>query len=188
MDDFKQTIINVNDLNITRKCLDDDLNVCSINTCKDFIEYQSSNSNTKNMNLGIIHFDDLLDSLFNGYVIESDDGLYKQFVMIDEDCDGYIEIEELKNKFKEYDKLNEYKIGLKLIEIHFTKAIENNKIDYQEFLNALQNERATQKQQWEIERIIWIGYEKNIDNNKCYISKLPKVLVKKCLSYLSSRF
>ena len=30
---------------------------------------------------------------------------------------------------------------------------------------------------WDIERIIWIGYYKNIDNDKCLITKLPKDVI-----------
>ena len=31
---------------------------------------------------------------------------------------------------------------------------------------------------WEIHRLLWIGYQKNVDNNKCYFAKLPKDVIK----------
>ena len=36
---------------------------------------------------------------------------------------------------------------------------------------------------WKYERIIWIGYEKNSDNDKCLIAKMPKAIVKHIVSF-----
>ena len=37
---------------------------------------------------------------------------------------------------------------------------------------------------WKIERVLWIGFYKNVANEQCFISKLPKVLILCILRYL----
>ena len=39
---------------------------------------------------------------------------------------------------------------------------------------------------WEMQRIIWIGYYKNEQNNKCLIALLPKDVVKLIFKMLSN--
>ena len=31
---------------------------------------------------------------------------------------------------------------------------------------------------WSVERIVWIGYYKNQDNDSCFVDKLPKDVIK----------
>ena len=40
---------------------------------------------------------------------------------------------------------------------------------------------------WDIERMIWIGYYKNIDNDKCLITKLPKDVIVYLLEFIKCR-
>ena len=38
--------------------------------------------------------------------------------------------------------------------------------------------------EWSVTRIVWIGFYHNVDNDKCYIDRLPKDVVKYILSLL----
>ena len=37
---------------------------------------------------------------------------------------------------------------------------------------------------WKLERIMWIGYHKNIENQQCFVSKLPKTVLDEILDNL----
>ena len=37
---------------------------------------------------------------------------------------------------------------------------------------------------WKIQRILWIGFFKNVNNDKCMIPKLPKDVLQKILGVL----
>ena len=41
---------------------------------------------------------------------------------------------------------------------------------------------------WRYERLIWIGYEKNIDNKSCLLALLPKEVIKLILKFLKTTF
>ena len=38
--------------------------------------------------------------------------------------------------------------------------------------------------EWDVERIIWIGFYKNNKNNQCFMDQLPKDLIKHILKFL----
>ena len=40
---------------------------------------------------------------------------------------------------------------------------------------------------WEVARIVWIGFEKNVNNDKCLLNLLSKDLIKHVLSLLGTR-
>ena len=54
-----------------------------------------------------------------------------------------------------------------------------NKKDFKYICNKLQYYVLD----WEMERVIWIGYLKNVQNEKCLLSTMPKDIVRKVLSY-----
>ena len=38
--------------------------------------------------------------------------------------------------------------------------------------------------EWDVERIIWIAFYKNNENNQCFVHQLPKDLIKHVLKFL----
>ena len=39
--------------------------------------------------------------------------------------------------------------------------------------------------QWNVERMIWIGYNKNNDNQQCFLPSLPKDVIRSILDFLN---
>lgn len=37
--------------------------------------------------------------------------------------------------------------------------------------------KFTCKVAWEIQRLLWIAFEKNGENDQCYLNRLPKILI-----------
>ena len=199
LNDLIDSIANVKSLKMDKIYLKNYFNDCNINTQKDFIEYNYNytiNINTKNKNnsksLGIIFYPGLLSALLNGSIIDVQERLWAKFTQLDDDRDGQITIEQLIETLKTHDNLNEYdqRLTVEFIQVNYTHILpRHGTIYFKDFLNEfyLHDFCESEENKWKIERIIWIGYEKNIDNDKCLIAKLPKDLVKKCLSFVSSR-
>jgi len=90
-----------------------------------------NNDNNKNKPMGI-QFSDLLNALVYDYLISCDERLYDAFRKLDDDNDGKITTQELRQKLKEIDPLGEWEKAIKLIEEQ--SFDQNGVIDYEEFL------------------------------------------------------
>jgi len=92
----------------------------------------------KELNVGEmkgIRFEDLLNAVVHDYLVACDERLYAAFAELDTDDDGFITVQELKDKLKELDPLGEWERACKLIE---EQALDKGgQIDYEEFLVSL---------------------------------------------------
>merc|ERR1719410_2027095 len=79
-----------------------------------------------------IQFSDLLNALVYDYLISCDERLYDAFRKLDDDNDGKITTQQLKEKLKVLDPLGEWDQAIKLIEEQ--SFDQNGVIDYEEFL------------------------------------------------------
>ena len=174
LNDLINSIANVKHLNMDKIYLNKYFNDCNINTEKDFINCCNCND------LGIIYYPDLLNALINGFVIHVQEELWHGFTELSNDGET-INSGQLIQTLERYDKLTDYDEKL--------TVLTNDHIYYRQYFNKsyFNDFYESEKNKWQIERLVWIGYQKNIDNNKCLFAKLPKVLVNKCLSFLSSR-
>ena len=196
INDLIDSIANVNNLQMDKTYLNEYFNDCHIKTQKDFIDYNYNCSYTKKKNdsksLGIIFYPDLLSALFNGCMIDVQERLWTKFTQsaqLSKDWDGKIKFEQLMETLKTHDNLNEYnEITVQFIKRQYLRR-RTGEVNFEEFLINfyLHDLVQIEEHKWKIERLIWIGYEKNSDNDKCLIAKLPKDLVKKCLSFVFSR-
>ena len=196
LNDLIDSIANVNNLEMDKTYLNEYFNDCNIKTQNDFIDYNyNCNYNyTKKKNdsksLGIIFYPDLLSALFNGCMIDLDERLWEKFTQsaqLNRDWDGRIKFERFIEVLKKHDNLNEYNERFtEFIKTNWVRRT-NGEVNFEVFLTLsgfyLNDFSQIEKNKWQIERLIWIGYEKNSDNDKCLIAKLPKDLVKKCLSF-----
>jgi len=92
----------------------------------------------KELNVGEmkgIRFEDLLNAVVHDYLVACDERLYAAFAELDTDDDGFITVQELKDKLKELDPLGEWERACQLIE---EQALDKGgQIDYEEFLVSL---------------------------------------------------
>jgi len=113
--EFENAVVNVKDMNIEKK----------------YIEQIFENVHADQKEKGI-RFADLLNALVHDYLVSCDERLYAAFRELDDDDDGKITTEQLKQKLKENDPLGEWD---KAIEIINAQTLDQNGvIDYEEFL------------------------------------------------------
>merc|ERR1712244_200224 len=106
-------------------------NVKEINIEKKYIEQIFENVNTDQKQRGI-KFADLLNALVHDYLVSCDERLYAAFRELDDDDDGKITTEQLKQKLAEYDPLGEWDRAIEIINQQTLDA--DGVIDYEEFL------------------------------------------------------
>eukprot|EP01084_Bolivina_argentea_P109213 195185_1 len=110
-------------------------------------EFENALSNVKDINIekkyiqqifenvsksGGIKFADLLNALVHDYLVACDERLYAAFRELDDDDDGKITTQQLKEKLQEYDPLGEWDRAIEIINQQTLEA--NGVIDYEEFL------------------------------------------------------
>merc|ERR1712154_638652 len=111
-DEFEDAVCNVKDINIEKKYI------------------QQIFQNVKGQKG--IRFQDLLNALVHDYLVSCDERLYAAFRELDDDDDGKITTEQLKQKLAEYDPLGEWDRAIEIINQQTLDA--NGVIDYEEFL------------------------------------------------------
>jgi calcium-dependent protein kinase len=82
-----------------------------------------------------LRFDDLLTAAVHDYLIACDERMYKAFTDLDEDGDGFITTDQLKESLKKMDPLGEWDKAMEVIEAQ--SLDDSGRICYEEFLLAL---------------------------------------------------
>ncbi len=114
-EEFESAVLNVKEINIEPK----------------YVKQLFENVNQSGLSGGI-RFTDLLNALVHDYLVACDERLYAAFRQLDDDDDGKITTQQLKEKLKEYDPLGEWDRAIEIINQQTLDA--NGVIDYEEFL------------------------------------------------------
>jgi len=137
-DEFSRAIASIEELNIDQKHLkavyqrlakdggSADADGNSDEKEKEQIEGAVSSANG-------IEFGDLLNALVYDYLVSCDERLYDAFRKLDDDNDGKITTQELKDKLRQIDPLGEWDHAMRVIEEN-SMGKESGVIDYTEFL------------------------------------------------------
>mmetsp|Transcript_51333 Transcript_51333/g.62779 ORF Transcript_51333/g.62779 Transcript_51333/m.62779 type:complete len:154 (-) Transcript_51333:16-477(-) len=112
--EFERALTSINDLNLKSKYIKQMFNELNISDSKG------------------IKFNDLLNALVHDYLVAADERLYDAFRQLDDDDDGKITTEQLKQKLREMDPLGEWDRAVDIIKKQTLD--KNGVIDYEEFL------------------------------------------------------
>lgn len=166
-------------------CKQEETNLNAIKKAKERFEKMFDGAVDMDKENVFVNYLDLLNVWIKKYLIYFVETIYYTCREFDHDDDGRIKVYQL------IDAVNKSSVAYYRISsiIDHVKNAYDEWIDYDKFVKQLhpdydQIPKWFVKWMWMQERVIWIGFQKNINNQSCYIARLPKVIVSKILTYI----